>query len=272
VVGLYGLGSELYEIYSCLEFRTFIRDYPDRDAALEAAAAAADLARATNADRDRPAGGETPGSTGDTGAGNTPPASDGDAATALPRDGVSEYGAEDDDGAQAPSVDDILGTDDGDDQRSGAEETPPRGPRPDEPERRWPGEPRVEKPEPAGWPGERETGPGFVNGRDGRPESGGEDPAPGGEPPATEDASPKPPGEAKEPPPTGPPKPEPTGAPEREPTELESRFVDMSDRVDGVDVNSAVSDKNIDKDERIRKVGWRRYGEKLKQRNTPRKK
>ena len=59
---------------------------------------------------------------------------------------------------------------------------------------------------------------------------------------------------------------------ERERSELDNRFVDISHRPDSVDVESAVTDKNIDRDENIRKIGWGNYGERLKKRNKPRKK
>ena len=49
-------------------------------------------------------------------------------------------------------------------------------------------------------------------------------------------------------------------------------FVDMSSGVDVVDVDSAVSDKNIEKDNGLRKIGWEEYGEKLTRRNKKREK
>jgi hypothetical protein len=60
--------------------------------------------------------------------------------------------------------------------------------------------------------------------------------------------------------------------PDRAPVETDPQFVDMSDHTDIVDVGSAVSDKNFEKDERLRDIGWGEYGERLKKRNKSKKK
>jgi hypothetical protein len=60
-------------------------------------------------------------------------------------------------------------------------------------------------------------------------------------------------------------------APDR-PAEEKDGFVDISNRNAGVDVESATSDKNIDLDQPLRKMGWDDYGERLKKKNETRKK
>jgi hypothetical protein len=57
-----------------------------------------------------------------------------------------------------------------------------------------------------------------------------------------------------------------------DPPEREDRFVDIGERNKGVDVESATSDKNIDRDQPLREMGWDDYGERLKKRNQPRNK
>jgi anti-anti-sigma factor len=52
----------------------------------------------------------------------------------------------------------------------------------------------------------------------------------------------------------------------------EDPFIDISDSDASIDVGSAITDKNIDRDERIRKMGWEDYGERLRKRNEPKKK
>jgi hypothetical protein len=84
--------------------------------------------------------------------------------------------------------------------------------------------------------------------------------------PPDEPEEPEPPGESEPPERPGRPKPL-DDTPDREPAAGEPRFVDMSDFTDVVDVGSAVSDKNFEKDGRLRDIGWDRYGEKLKRRN-----
>jgi anti-anti-sigma factor len=52
----------------------------------------------------------------------------------------------------------------------------------------------------------------------------------------------------------------------------ETTFVDITGGAGTVDVNSAVTDKNRDRDERLRVLGWEKYGEKLRNRGKRRKK
>ena len=44
----------------------------------------------------------------------------------------------------------------------------------------------------------------------------------------------------------------------------EKTFTDISAQSEAVDVDTAVTDKNLDKDEKLRDLGWGKYGEKLK--------
>ncbi len=55
-------------------------------------------------------------------------------------------------------------------------------------------------------------------------------------------------------------------------TESATKFVDTTERTDAVDVSSAVADKNLDKDERLRNLGWDKYGDKLRNRGKRRRK
>ena len=222
-VALYGLGPELHEIYSCLEFGAFIKAYPGRVEAVAAVKAGGEAGRKAPDPKVEPVD-------------------------------ITDLGAIELESPGSPidpewpvSIDDILGYED---NESSPEAAGPAGPQ----LQRWPGEAvfdeEAEAPfEPAADAGRDET-------------------APAEEPASGEDRD-----EAVE----APPQPH-DGRPyigpesdEREPSELDSRFVDISDRSDSVDVESAVADKNIDQDESIRKIGWGEYGDRLKKRNKPRK-
>jgi anti-anti-sigma factor len=207
VVALYGLGPELHDIYSCLEFQAFIKEYPDRQRAIEGAMADTGSAAATA---------ETAG----------PPVAPVD----FP---VETEADEETDDPGDESVDDILGagtgaTAHGEPARSVTE--PVR-----DDTRRWPGERPVEEP----------GGAAAEEVRDQEP---------------AEQAEPERPQVRLD------------ETPDRAPVETDPQFVDMSDHTDIVDVGSAVSDKNFEKDERLRDIGWGEYGERLKKRNKSKKK
>jgi anti-sigma B factor antagonist len=228
VVALYGLNADLYDIYSCLEFRAFIKDFKDRETAIEAATALGpppereatrDGLDVDFVEDDENAEWEE--------AGNSQPDAD-----------VFDYSGEAGD-AESLEVEDVLGEED--------TELPP-----------------VESSNETGrWPGDgvgeqvsRETPPA----RDPDVEEVSDE--------DVEEAPEEPPG--REPAPRE--RPNLDEAPEREPTELDRRFVDMNDNTDIVDVNSAVSDKHVEEDQKIRDMGWENYGDRLKRRNEPKHK
>jgi anti-anti-sigma factor len=214
VVALYGLGPDLHDIYSCLEFQSFIKEYPDRLRAIEGAM---------------------------TGTGSTAPANEPTPPVAPADPAVETHTVEEFEDPGVESVDDILGDDGGvstggTDERSAAEPV-------DDQTHRWPGETPAEAPDSA-------VKKDFVD-----------------EP--VEDVHEHPPAETGEPVRSQAPLDE---TPDRVPEATDPQFVDMSDHTDVVDVGSAVSDKNIEKDERLREIGWGKYGEKLKKKNQSTKK
>ncbi len=218
VVALYGLGPDLHDIYSCLEFQSFIKEYPDRQQAIEGARA--DVGTPTAAR-------ETSG----------PPVAPADPADPdVETYTVGEY---EDPGVE--SVDDILGDDAGVSTPGAADRsiTEPT----DDQTRRWPGEAPVEDTDQAVVEDVVEDTVEEVR-----------------EPDPVETAKPVRPQVSLD------------ETPDRVPEDTDPQFVDMSDHTDVVDVGSAVSDKNFEKDERLRDIGWGDYGEKLEKRNKPKKK
>jgi anti-anti-sigma factor len=291
-VALYGLSPELYEIYSCLEFNAFIAAYDNRDAAVSA----------VGAGRRPPQGESVKGTnstwgavTGDTLAGReeatdseapedevSQPYTDEEAAEVVRGDGTDFDAKEEEDEDADISVDDIL-----EGARDDLEEKPPVAPPPPMPTspdgpRVWPGEsppPPVEPPQekigpaevpespapveerPPTAPAEEERRPAPVNeDRTPQPADGDQTPQP-----ADGDRTPQPADESRTPAHID-------EVPDRQPTELDRRFIDMTGDTDGVDVDSAVSDRHLDDDDRLREIGWEAYGEKLKQRAAARRK
>jgi anti-anti-sigma factor len=234
-VALFGMGPELHDLYGFLEFSAFIPAYPSREDALAAMAG--------------------PGAGGIEGEPDT--AGPEDATAAMPpRDG----GAAPVDREETLSVDDIL--DIGAAGSTDAVDTTRPAPDPGMPElQRWPGDRVFEEdedkppmPELPEEPRPVEDTPAAAE------EPTGAEPAGERERPEDE-AGPTPPRPDPEKPHLAPEFPEP-----------EDGFVDISDRDDSLDVDSAISDKNIDRDKRLRELGWEDYGERLKKRNESRKK
>ena len=121
MVALYGLNPELHDIYTCLEFNAFMKDYPDRGAAVEAAVQTPP-GPAPHTER----AAEIPDQSGPSAQRTT------DEIESLDEGGVL-------------SVDDVLG---GDDVDPGGT-PPPLPPTPAGPSvepQRWPGEPASEEP------------------------------------------------------------------------------------------------------------------------------
>jgi len=221
-VALYGMGPDLHEIYSCLEFQAFIKAYPGRD----------------EREADRPAARPT------------------DEPVDITDLGAIELGGPGGAFDEPVSVDDILGYEDnesrevGEAGEAGTETAGPAAPEPGGPElRHWPGETVFDEEAEAPYEPEQEPEQEPDGKQDGEVTVGPDETTPD--------------------PPDGRPY---LGSPsdEREPSELDDRFVDIRDRSESVDVESAVTDKNIDRDESIRKMGWGDYGERLKKRNKPR--
>jgi anti-anti-sigma factor len=251
-VALYGLSPDLTEIYSCLEFSAFIKAYHTRQDALAAAAEPA------------------------------PERQERESAEQPPKD-ITEIGAVEID--EPMSVDDILGM--GDEEAARMRKSPPPEYDPTIPElQRWPGErvfdddadavPQAEGPTPAPGgdedeaerPAEDEIG-GKIIELPSAADTGDEDverPA-SPETPADDDERVEPPTERVVPSDESD---KPHLAPEG--PSLVDRFVDIGEGGRPVDVESAVTDKNIDQDERLREMGWDEYGERLRRRIERRKK
>jgi len=239
-VALYGLGPELHEIYSCLEFQAFIKAYDDREAALAALGVGGGIDSTWGA-----MAGDTPVASARPTDAPTPPA-----APEPVDETVDETGDE-----AAMSVDDVLGGDQADGGEGPPAAAPPGAPT---------GEPHV-------WPGERPAQP--------EPPEATETPGPPETPAPVEERQTLAPGEDERAPTTADEDSQPEEipvpmdeAPDRQPTDLDRRFVDLTGDAGGVDVDSAVSDKHLDEDDRLREIGWQEYGEKLKRRAARRPK
>jgi anti-anti-sigma factor len=128
IVALYGLNPDLHDLYTCLEFNAFIKDYPDRVAAVEAAIQTP-IAPSETPPEPAPHTEQAPETQ--------------DAPGPSARGTTDEIEGRDEGGVL--SVDDVLG---GDDADSGGT-PPPLPPTPTGPSgepQRWPGEPAPEEP------------------------------------------------------------------------------------------------------------------------------
>jgi anti-anti-sigma factor len=221
-VALFGMGPDLNDIYSCLEFSAFIPAYASREAALAAVTTPAP----GGVEEDRPD-------------------------SAGPRDTTTpQPPAEPPPTDETVLIDDILGIGNGDTDQP--RDAGPATTGPSAPElQRWPGE-HVFSEDDGG-----EVEP-FEQEATAEAEEAPSQMLPEADEPALEprayDTGDKP-----------------YLAPDR-PAEEKDGFVDISNRNAGVDVESATSDKNIDLDQPLRKMGWDDYGERLKKKNETRKK
>jgi anti-anti-sigma factor len=239
VVALYGMGQDLHDIYSCLEFQSIIREYPGLEQAIRGATADADAAGPPEAvapaeapDVDVEAERDAPADLGP--GGDLPDFPGGEAGEAVETVDETDFESLNDLLREADDVDADEAAPPGEATETVAEEPG-----------RWPGEPgEPGQPAEPGDPDEPETTTVETAGReDGVYEE--DRPLAGRSTPLAEE-------------------------PDREPVDGDPTFVDMTEQTDTVDVEAAVSDKHYDQDERLREFGWARYGDKLKKRNQKR--